>query len=180
MTTKRHYQFIFLMIALLCITITIYLKYVQNHYNGDNTENIKNTIYIMKENINKEDIEVVNTTIIENYKIVAFRENNFMGIITFQKQKRHYEFYTIQYHRHHKNFSIFSFYYIDEYDKGHNYDILFNCNKQLAYFYRSKNNEEAKKFVIEKCPSVIFIDDGESKNGDHTKYQFYDTMNKEL
>ena len=36
------------------------------------------------------------------------------------------------------------------------------------------------KRLKEKCPSVIFIDDGESKNGDHTKYQFYDTMNKEL
>ena len=180
MTIKKRYKFIFLIIALLCIAIIMYLKYIKNHYNGDSEENIKNTICVMKENIEKGNIKIVDTKIIEDYKIVGFRENEYMGIITFQKQQNHYQFYTIQYHRCYKKYAIFSFYYFDKYDKQYDYDILFNCNKQLAYFYRSKNNEKLQKFVIEKCPDIIFIDNGEFKDGDHVSYQFYDSMDKEL
>ena len=180
MIVKKYNKFLFLTIILLCALVTMYLKYIQNHYNGDNVENIKNTICIMKENIKKEDIKIIDTTIIEEYKIIAFRENNTLGIITFQKQKQHYQFHTIQYHHLNKEIALFSFYYFDEYDKGHDYDILFNCNKYLAYFYRSKNNEKPQKFIIEKCPSVIFINNEECKDSDHIKYKFYDSMDKEL
>ncbi len=34
--------------------------------------------------------------------------------------------------------------------------------------------------MVEKFPSMILIEQGEMKDGDKIRYQFYDTMDKEI
>ena len=52
--------------------------------------------------------------------------------------------------------------------------------RHLKYFYRQKNNEPPKKFIVDNIPSMIFINNGKTENGFHITYHFYDETENEI
>ena len=178
---KKLHRFLFLFAILFFIVMTAYCLFIKNHYNGDTLENIKNTIHVFYDDLPKNEIQIIDIITIDNYKIAGFYNHNKVGIITFQKQKQHYEFHTITYRNiGNKAINLFSFSYYDIYNNHHDYDILTNFNTHLKYFYRQKNNEPPQKFIVDNIPSMIFINNGKIENGFHITYHFYDETENEI
>lgn len=178
---KKLHRFLFLFTILFFVIMIAYYLFIKNHYNGDTLENIKNTIYIFHEDLPKNEIEIIDTIMIDDYKIIAFYTSDKIGLIIFQKQKQHYQFHTTQCRRiGNKQINLFSFSYYDIYNNNHNYHILINFNKRLKYFYRQKNNENPQKFIINNIPSMILINNDKTENECHITYRFYDETESEL
>lgn len=173
---KLYNKLIFLFLIFFIIINFMFIKYVENNYNGESIKNIKKTILLFQEELKEDEIIIINTIDIDDkYKIIGFYINNQddkTGIIIFKKEEGYYRFHDIQFSSPLKKMPLFCFSYYDANNIEHSYNIIINCNKNLKYFYRTENEGENKKYTFDSIPGMILIPNKEIKDETHIKYTY--------
>lgn len=159
---KLYNKLIFLFLIFFIIINFMFIKYVENNYNGESIKNIKKTILLFQEELKEDEIIIINTIDIDDKT----------GIIIFKKEEGYYRFHDIQFSSPLKKMPLFCFSYYDANNIEHSYDIIINCNKNLKYFYRTENEGENKKYTFDSIPGMILIPNKEIKDETHIKYTY--------
>ena len=84
---KLYNKLIFLFLIFFIIINFMFIKYVEDNYNGESIKNIKKTILLFQEELKEDEIIIINTIDIDDKT----------GIIIFKKEEGYYRFHDIQF-----------------------------------------------------------------------------------